>query len=166
MQWVLWQERGLRATLVGIVGGGGYSHIDVIGPDGWLRGSRGDRIGHKEPGYCDRPPDYLDGLWVRRDTFTLDVSPVQQKRYWDFSRSCLGDDYDARGFFGFSGSRQWRTAGAWYSSEQVATAWEYSDITPAFFETAHRVDVGDCAFVLCALRAHIDSVSVLTENEP
>jgi len=163
MQWILWQERGLRATLIGIVGGGGYCHIDVVTRDGYLRGSRPDRLGYKPPGYQDRPPDYLDGLWVRQDTFTLNVSAAQHRRYWDFSLACLGDDFDSRGLFGF-GTRQWRTPGAWFPSEQVAAAWEYSEITPKFFETANRVDPGDCAFVLCALRASCTSVSAITEK--
>lgn len=166
MRWVLWQERGLISKTISWFGGGAYCHIDVVTRDGWLRGSRSDHKGRKPPGYFDRPPDYLDGLWVRKDTYTLDVPPAVERRYWDFSRACLGDAYDKRGILGLAiGARNWREPGQWFCSEQVAADWEYSGITPEMFQGANRVDPGDCGFILCTLRASRDSVFPITEKD-
>lgn len=152
MQWSLVQGRGAGSTLIGWFGGGGYSHVDVITPSGLLRGARSDYIGGAAPGYQDRHPNYDD--WVRQTIFTLPTTDAQNKLYWEFSDEQLGKPYDKRGILGFAtGKRDWHDPTAWFCSEEVAANAQYAGIFPEFFEDCWRVDPGDIAFILCALRA-------------
>jgi hypothetical protein len=153
MQWQCVQGRGLSSALIGWFGGGGYSHIDVITPHGFLRGARSDVRKGIPAGYQDRPQFYDD--WNKRTVFTLSVTPEQEARYWEFSNAQLGKPYDKRGILQYASGqfRDWRAADSWFCSEEVAYNLEFAGICPPLYEDANRVDPGDCAFIFSALGA-------------
>ena len=156
LTWQLSLSSGLSSSAIAWFGGGGYSHIDVVTTDGWLRGARHDRIGNKPSGYFDRPPDYGNDVWIRRTLFALEITAAQYVAYWSFSRQQLGKPYDDRGIWGFAlGKRDWREDDSWFCSEEVAANLEYAQLINPLFEGTNRVDPGDCAFIFCALGASI-----------
>jgi hypothetical protein len=147
MRWRLQQGRGLVSTSIGWFGGGGYSHIDVFTPDGLLRGARADVLAGIPAGYQDRPADYDNANISRYTVFTLQVTPQQEKRYWEFSNQQLGKPYDKRGILGFAfGKRDWREEDSWYCSEEVQANCEYAGIFQPLPPELWRVDPGDNAF--------------------
>lgn len=151
MRWQLVQASGISSNLIGWFGGGGYSHVDVITPQGKLRGARSDIIGgaHK-PGYYDRDWDYGKKQWVKRTIFTLDVDPIKEKRYWEFSERCIGAPYDKRGILGFAtGRRDWHDPKAWFCSEQVQANSEFAAILNPTPDDVWKVDPGDLVFSFC-----------------
>lgn len=150
MRWRIQQGRGLFSGAIGWFGGGGYSHIDVFTTDGQLRGARADELAGVKSGYRDRPANYDDAHISRYTMFTLNVSPTQERRYWDFSNAQLGKPYDKRGIAGFAfGKRDWRDESAWYCSEEVQANCEYAGIFSPLPPELWRVDPGDNAFEFC-----------------
>lgn len=161
MQWQLVQGRGLASRLIGWFGGGGYSHIDTITRAGNLRGARSDTWGSVPAGFFDRPMDYALSDWIKITVFTLNVTPTQEERYWEFSDNQLGKPYDTRGILGFAtGNRNWYNPSDWFCSEEVCANAEYAGIFPPMYEGANRVDPGDVAFILCALGAQYEHKKV------
>lgn len=162
MRWRLQQGRGFSSKLIGWFGGGGFSHIDVYTPAGLLRGARSDEhiinFVRYPAGYRDRPDNYdtnISGYTI----FSLDVSAAQEAMYWEFSNAQLGKPYDARGILAFAlGERNWRDPDSWFCSEEVQANAEYAGIFPPLYEAASRVDPGDIAFELCALKARWQTV--------
>ena len=153
MRWQFVRGRGLISSLISWYDGI-YSHVDVITPQGKLRGALSTTIGGVAPGYRDRPADYGIHNWCVRTVFTLPVTEKQEKKYWEFSNRQLGKPYDSRGIAGFVfGKRNWREPDSWFCSEEVQANCEYADISPPMYENANRVDPGDLAFILCALGA-------------
>lgn len=147
MRWRIQQGKGLVSAGIGWFGGGGYSHIDVFTPAGFLRGSRSDIHLGIPAGYQDRPENYDDGNILRYTIFTLDVTPAQEAMYWEFSNRQLGKPYDKRGILGFTfGRRDWREPDSWYCSEEVQANCEYATIFRPLPPELWRVDPGDNAF--------------------
>lgn len=148
MRWQLVQAKGPASWTIGWFGGGGYSHSDVITPTGKLRGARSDIIGgaHK-PGYFDRDWDYAAKNWIKRTVFTLEVSPLQEKRYWEFSEEQIGKPYDRRGILGFAtGERDWHDPTSWFCSEEIYANAEYAAIFNPTPDDMWKVDPGDLVF--------------------
>jgi hypothetical protein len=149
MRFRLQQGRGFNSSLIGWFGGGGYSHIDVYTPEGYLRGARSDTWGSVKPGYWDRPDNYDTNI-IKYTIFTIPVTEAQEKLYWEFSNQCLGKPYDKRGILGFAtGKRDWHDPNSWFCSEQVQANCQYATILKPIYEDAWKVDPGDNAFQFC-----------------
>ena len=150
--WQLVRGAGLASRLIGWFGSGTYSHIDVITPQGALRGARSDVLRGVPPGYRDRPQGYE--TWVRQTRYNLDVTDDQYARYWDFSDRQLGKPYDSRGLVEtFLIGREWRDDDAWWCSEEVAANMEYAWIMQALPPEVLAVEPKDCADYFVALGA-------------
>lgn len=144
--------RGWTSQLISWFGGGGYSHIDTITPQGMYRGARSDSIGGQPPGFWDRPAHYEK--WARQTIFTLPVTPTQFDAYWRFSDAQLGKPYDSRGLVeSFIFGRDWRQDDSWFCSEIVAAALENAGILQRLPVGVTKVNPGDCAFILTSLGA-------------
>jgi hypothetical protein len=152
VRWRLQQGRGFISRGIGWFGGG-YSHIDVYTPKGFLRGARSDVLCGVPAGYQDRPDNYDKNI-SQYTIFSLPVSPAQEAMYWEFSDRQLGKPYDKRGIAGFAlGYRDWRSPDSWYCSEEVQANAEYGGIFRPLPAELWRVDPADNAFQLCALGA-------------
>src|SRR5579859_5987874 len=91
--------RGLSSQAIAWFSAGTVSHVDAVLPDGRLLGARFDKVGGQPPGVRIRPPNYEP--WKSRNLYTLDVTPVQESRFYDFLTDQLGKPYDFTAIFGF-----------------------------------------------------------------
>lgn len=113
------------SPIIGWFGDGYYTHIDVLTPQGMLRGARSDVIQGIPAGYQDRPQNYEE--WVRCTRFTLPVRATQYSAYWDFSDAQLHKPYDSFGLLKtFLLERNWRDDSKWWCSEEVAANGEFA----------------------------------------
>ena len=159
--WQLVRGAGWQSATIGWFGGDYYSHIDVVTPEGLLRGARSDWIKGIAPGYRDRPQGYE--WWVRQTRFTLRVTPMQWKKYWEWSDAHLGCPYDERGLllafvFGFKHKLRDNRGKKWvgWCSQEVALNGEHAglwELPPAIT----NVNPGDLAFTFArdALRTEV-----------
>jgi hypothetical protein len=150
LTWQLVRGKSWTSTVIGWFGDGYYSHIDVITPQGMLRGARSDVIKGIPAGYQDRPQHYE--TWARCTRFHAPVTPRQYQRYWDFSDSKLGASYDERGLlaaflFGRKHTlKDPRDKWVGWCSQEVALDGAYAGLwrlPPDLF----NVTPGDCAFM-------------------
>ena len=156
--WQLVRGKELSSAIIGYFGAGYYSHIDVITPNGLLRGARSDWIGAVPPGVHDRNQNYE--VWERCTRYTVEVSPDQYARYWAFSDKQLGKPYDTRGLFRtfvLGQPRDWRADDSWWCSELVAANGEQAGIWKIPPEVRY-VTPGDCAFLFAGKQAIIEEV--------
>jgi hypothetical protein len=152
--------RGLTATsrVIGYFGAGFYSHIDVITPKGMLRGARSDVIMGIPAGCQDRPQDYEK--WATQTRYTLDLTPDQWGKYWEFSDRQIGKPYDKRGLVSaFVFGRDWRDDSMWWCSEWTAMNVEYTGFWTIPPEIT-SVEPGDMAFLLTGAGARREEISV------
>lgn len=165
MKTLTWElRRGLSWTsrTIGWFGAGYYSHIDVLTPQGCLRGARSDWIMGIPPGYRDRPLNYEKvEAHVR---YTLSVSDQQYKDYWNFSNAQLGKPYDSRGLvrafvFGWPRDRDWRDPSAWWCSEQVARNGEVAGLW-SIDPKERNVEPGHCAYLFAGKGAYRQEMPV------
>lgn len=134
-----------------------FSHIDVITPDGKLRGAQDEAYGAPAAGYFDREPFYYK--WSRRMVLALPVTRPQWDAYWEFSDKQLGKKYDNPGLVAFltghySTNRNWRDDKVWFCSEEVAANIEAANIAHTY-ENCNHFDPGDCATFLCGAGARV-----------
>jgi hypothetical protein len=143
---------GWTSCVIGYWGAGYYSHIDVITPDGKLRGARSDVLQGISPGYQDRPYNYEK--WVTQTQYTIGVSDEQYDAYWVYSKAQLGKPYDKRGLIAtFILGRDWRDDNQWWCSEEVAMNLQVAKIIPTIPPEITSVEPGDCAFMFSGLQA-------------
>ena len=72
------------------------SHVEAKTPDG------GFYLGSMmEGGVQKRPVGYDKGLVAHELLLTLDATPEQDAKFWDFLNSKLGEPYDSAAIFGF-----------------------------------------------------------------
>jgi hypothetical protein len=148
------------SPIIGYWGAGFYSHIDVVTPDGFLRGARSDVItvgNWKIPaGYQDRPQGYES--WSAQTRYTLSVSDEQYEKYWNYSDKHLGDPYDERGLvmafiFGRKHTvKDPRNKWVGWCSQEVSMNGQDAGIW-AIPPEVHDVDPGDCAFLFAGRNA-------------
>ena len=153
LAWSLVQGKGLLSRGIGWFGAGWYSHIDVVTPQGMLRGARSDVWGDVPAGYEDRPWAYGRATWATWTIFTIAVSDDEYELYWRFSDAQLHKPYDTRGLINtFVFGRQWRDEDAWWCSEEVAANGEAAHLWTIDPEIKN-VEPGDCAFLFAGRRA-------------
>jgi hypothetical protein len=145
--------RGLLSALIAWFGGGEYSHVDYLMPDGTWLGARSDRIGGAPPGVQIRPADYVKP--VSSLTLSLQTTPEQDRDHYAFLYSQEGKPYDKWAIFGFIAGRNWRNPGAWICSELQCAAAESADIMQPLVLTANRITPNDLALVWSALGAKV-----------
>lgn len=87
--------RGIAAWLIEHYGFGlhGYSHVDIVLPDGNLLGARTDYPVDGKTGVQVRAAGYAAKDWVRRTRVTFMVSPLIAAAAYDFARAQVGDPY-------------------------------------------------------------------------
>lgn len=159
--WQLVKGYGFGSKVIAFFGAGGYSHIDVESPAGYLRGARSDKIGHVLPGYRDRPQNYE--TWAKVTRYTLDVADEQYAKYWQFSDAHLGDPYDERGLFmaflfGHKHKlRDPRNKWVGWCSQEVARNGEFSGLW-VIPPQKTNIEPGDCAMLLTGAWARREDV--------
>jgi hypothetical protein len=156
--WSLVRAKGLISRSIGWFGAGYYSHIDVVTPEGALRGARSDRWAGVDPGYQDRPWAYAAPTWQAWTLYSSEVSDEQYERYWDFSDAKLGAPYDERSLlaaflFGHKHKlRDRRSKWVGWCSQEVALNGEHAGLW-AIPPEVIDVTPGDCAYLFAGRHA-------------
>lgn len=166
IRWQLVEGPSWKSKLIGWRAGG-FSHIDVMTPDGKLRGAQASVCGGApRSGYFDRPPFYE--TFARRTVLELWVEDGIWGNYWRFSDAQLGKAYDNPGVWAFATGRyaqgrmwtdpdQWMTPGMkWFCSEEVAANCIWAGITEEpLYEGVNYIDPGDVALYLTGRGAQL-----------
>lgn len=140
--------------------GGGFSHVDAIGPRGELWGARSDWVGDIPPGVQIRPPDYHD--FVHKVIFEIACSPDQRKAFWKFLNNQMGKPYDRMAIWSFVRDRDWRAPDSWICSEIQMAALEYATILPQLYIPVSRITPRDVALVVSAIGGKVACQQGLT----
>lgn len=140
-------------------GGGGWSHMANILPDGSVIDARNDIVkfnGHSFPtGVQHRPKGYLEaecGRWIELEN----PCTVFQAKAWEAHLwSQVGKPYDQIGILDFvTGSlkdRNWRDQSAWFCSELGVWALEKAGICSALAAPVFRIPPGEGLLISMAL---------------
>jgi uncharacterized protein YycO len=143
----------LSSRAIGWFGAGYFSHVDAIDRDGYLWGSRSDRVGGMPPGFQRRPPNYE--RWRERRVLSLKTTPAQARAYWDFLCAQVGKPYDYTAIWGFAAGRNWRDTRHWFCSEVQAAAGEAALIVPTLWIPENKIMPGTLATIYSALGASL-----------
>ncbi|HEX5461871.1 MAG TPA: hypothetical protein VFX20_18045 [Steroidobacteraceae bacterium] len=111
------------SRLIGFFGGGFFSHVDIVWPDGRLFGARSDHIRRMadrtrcdlKPGVRFRPQGYE--RWSRVVRIRVPCSTEQKRRAMAWALEQEYKPYDKLAIVAFAIDRSWRTEGAWFCSE-------------------------------------------------
>lgn len=141
--------RAFSSRLIEWFGGGGFSHVDAMLPDGRLLGARSDVIGVIPPGVQIRSADYEK--WPKRLLLEIPCTVEQSKDFHGFLQGECGKPYDRLAIVGFAINRNWRDEDSWFCSELVTRALEVAGICPDLRLTPNRITPGACALIACAL---------------
>lgn len=116
LRWQFVLGQGVSSALISWWGQGygGWSHVDLLLPDGTCLGARSDVVGGKPAGVQVRPPAYE--TWKRRTVLTLPCSVEQEAAGIAFAMSQVGCPYDKADIWGFVLGREQHTAGTWICS--------------------------------------------------
>lgn len=141
-------NRGFTSWAIEYFGGGEYSHVDIIWPDGRLFGARSDVIGGVPAGVQFRPADYEIAPKTTRISVLCTLAQEQRGLAW--AKSQEGLPYDKLAIVAFGTGRDWRTENAWFCSElatrflEVALGFDLP-ISP------NKITPGTCACIAGAL---------------
>lgn len=135
-------------------GYGGWSHVDLILPDGHLLGARSDRVGGAPPGVQIRTPDYAK--WKRRTVLTLPCSPVQASTAVNFAVSQVGTQYDGMDILGFILGRELATKGRWICSALQLVVAETAAVIPHLHVTPQQCPPNMFFSIINAVGATVD----------
>jgi uncharacterized protein YycO len=141
-------NRGFSSWAIEFFGAGGYSHVDIIWPDGRLFGARTDHPVNGKTGVQFRPADYE--IAPKTTRISVPCTLAQEQMGLEWAKQQEGLPYDRLAIIAFGTGRDWRTEDAWFCSElatrflEIALGFELpipiSKITP-----------GTCACIAGAL---------------
>lgn len=151
--------RGFTSTLILLAGAGtqslGFSHVDIILPDGTLFGARTDYPINGKTGVQRRPPGYGAKDWIRRVVFSLPATPDQERKGYDFLLAQEGKPYDKLAILAFFTDRDWRDENAWFCDELYLRFLETAGACPSLYLPASRINPTGAANIASALGASI-----------
>jgi hypothetical protein len=144
--------KGLSSRAIAWFGGGRFSHVDAIMPNGTLIGARSDVIhplggGNPIPaGVQPRPAGYE--AWEERIVASLTVDKVKADKFYKLNQSQIGKQYDVTAIWGFVTGRDWRDPQDWFCSELQAWCLETPMILPQLFTPVNKISPSTLAFGL------------------
>jgi hypothetical protein len=144
-QFVLGKD--LSSWAISWFGGGGYSHVDLVMPDGGLLGARSDWIKGIHPGVMIRPPDYEK--WKVKTVVAKEVSQLQFDQAIAIAKKQLFKPYDMTAIWGFATGRDWRNLDEWFCSELLMYVFETAKIVPEIPVKVEKIFPGE-ALAICA----------------
>jgi hypothetical protein len=123
------------SNLIGYFGGGDFSHVDIVWPDGRLLGARSDHIRRMaNRTRCNLPrgvqfrPDGYE-RWSRVVRVRVPCTVPEKARAMAWALKQEGKPYDVLAILAFAIGRDWRTEGEWFCSE---FATRYIEIAQGF----------------------------------
>ncbi len=162
LRWQFVRASDPASLAIAWFGGGDFSHIDCIYPDGSCVGARSDTLHLKDgtvllPGVQRRPPGYLK--FARRCVMQLEVTVQQAHDFYDFLDHAIGAPYDSLAIIGFIAGRSWYRDGTYICSELQAAALTKAKIVKPLYLTANRITPNDLTLILSAIGAQQCSFS-------
>lgn len=141
-------NHGFTSKLIEYFGGGGYSHVDIVWPDGRLFGARTDFPVNGKSGVQFRAANYETP--PRSTLISISASLGEQARGLEWAKSQEGLPYDRLAIVAFGTGRNWRTEDAWFCSELAVRFLEVAlnfklPISP------NKITPGTCACIAGAL---------------
>lgn len=138
LRWQFVLGNGLSSRLIAWYGQGygGWSHVDLLLPDGTCLGARSDAVGGKPPGVQIRPHAYES--WKRRTVLTLPCSAEQEAAAIAFARAEVNAPYDEADILGFILGRELETKGAWICSAYQLAVAEAGPVIPHMHVTPQQ----------------------------
>lgn len=140
---------GLGSGMIKWFGHGAYSHVDAMLPDGTLLGARNDDIDGVPAGVQIRPESYVAHETVKR--VTLPATADQEALFYAFMRSQIGKPYNKIGIYAFAVNASWSSVDAWFCSQVVTAALQYSKWLRELSEPPNKVDPDDLLLIISAL---------------
>jgi uncharacterized protein YycO len=123
------------------------THVDYVLEDGQLLGAR------FPDGVQVRPSDYMK--FTRTERVDIVVPYFKETAFKTFIKEQVGKPYDWLAIISFSCivacNRNWRQEDAWFCSELIAAAFEYSGITRQLAPTINRLTPRDIYLVVSAI---------------
>jgi hypothetical protein len=146
LRWRFIAERDPSSRLIAWFGGGDYSHVDTILPDGTYLGARHDKLGGMPAGVQIRPANYI----VPANFLILELAVTAQQEcdYYGFLTEQIGKPYDTLAIFGFLTGRNWAQPGAWECAELSTAAATSAKIFQPPYLTANRITPNDFTLML------------------
>ena len=139
---------GLSSDAIELFGGGVYSHVDIVWPDGRLFGARSDVIGNVPAGVQFRPANYMSSPLLT--PISIPCTPGEALKGLTWAKSQEGLPYDKLAILAFGIGRNWRTENAWFCSELVSRMLEIAlDFTLPLL--VNKITPGTCACIAGAL---------------
>jgi hypothetical protein len=151
LSWRFIAEKDLGSRAISWFGGGSFSHVDLVMPDGTFAGARTAADGAKAPGYQIRPVDYIKP--ARSIVMSLEVTSEQADAVFASSNAKLGDPYDHIAIWGFVLGRNWAEPGAWICSEAQVQNMVCAKICHPIYLTANKITPNDLTILLSGLGA-------------
>lgn len=146
-------------------GGGGWSHMANVLPDGSIIDARNDIVKFGDQcfpaGVQHRPKGYLEAECSRWLVLEIPCTIHQVKSWESNLRSQVGKPYDQIGILDFvTGGirdRNWRDESAWFCSELGIWAQENSGICPPLEAPVFRIPPGEALLIDMALHGRVVS---------
>jgi hypothetical protein len=153
LRWRFIAEKDVGSRAISWFGGGQFSHVDLVMPDGQYAGARTaiDKAATNKPGYQLRPADYIKA--AVSVVMSLEVTAEQEVAVYKASNAKLGDPYDHLAIWGFVLGRNWEEPGSWICSEAQAQNITCAGICKPLYLTANRITPNDLTLILSALGA-------------
>jgi hypothetical protein len=115
---------------------GGWSHVDLLLPDGTCLGARSDAVGGKPPGVQIRPHAYE--AWKRRTVLSLPCTAEQAAAGETFARDQVGMGYDKDDILGLILGIPLMQAGHWICSALQLAVAEAAPVIPPMHVTPQQ----------------------------
>jgi hypothetical protein len=153
LRWRFIAEKDLASRAIAWFGGGNWSHVDLVMPDGSFAGARADVLKGVAAGYQIRPYDYIAP--VSEVMLSLEVTASQAQAYYDASKAKIGCPYDKLAILGFILGRNWMEPDAWECAEAQADNGMLAKLWNKLYLSANRITPNDLTLILSAVGATI-----------
>lgn len=130
----------------------GFSHVDLVLPDGNLLGARSDKVGGKPPGVQIRRQGYE--RWRSRVVFEIVCGDLEASLFYNEAHAQVGKPYDHTAIAAFVANRDWRDTDAWFCSELAMHCLEFAGLCPTLYAPENKIHPTEAAIIVSALGAH------------
>jgi uncharacterized protein YycO len=147
------RQAGPTSDIIALAGGGdqfeGFSHVDILLPNGNLLGARDDSVGGQLSGVWIRRPNYV--TWIRRVVIEIPCSDAQAATAYAFANAQVGKPYDTTAILAFIAGRNWREPDSWFCSELFMASVETAGICDQLYSPVNKIMPTPAALVATAL---------------
>jgi len=144
---------GISSDIIALAGGGdqheGFSHVDIVLPDGSLLGARDDAIGGQPPGVWIRPAGYSP--WIRRVVIEIPCTPAQEAIALEFAHAQIGKPYDRTAILAFVAGRDWREEDSWFCCELELAMLETAGLCEKLYAPLNKIMPTPAATITTAI---------------